>query len=140
MEELVLQEQDSEHLWQLVRRDPDVDSSEGYCVFSTCPGRGTQAERCKHSLQVSKLNTLEYFLVHLLSKCDSGLFLSGCSLPLSYSIILDFLTDFLSLRLPIFIVVFFQTGTTDSFVHVLFLLYLAPSPPPSSKHSQVLGL
>ena len=50
MEETVLQEQDSEHIWQLLRRDQDVD--DGCCVFITYPGRGTQAEKCKNALQV----------------------------------------------------------------------------------------
>ena len=55
-EETVLQEQDSEHVWQLVRRDQDVDKGEdGCCLFITYPGKGTQAERCKNALQVKSV-------------------------------------------------------------------------------------
>ena len=53
VEEVLLQEQDSEHLWEVARREENTEKGEGYCVFTTCPGRGTQAEKCKNALQVN---------------------------------------------------------------------------------------
>ena len=55
VKETKLLDQDSENLWEVVRlEEEDAEKDEGYCVFTTSPGRGTQAEKCKNAIQVNR--------------------------------------------------------------------------------------